>query len=76
MILLGGRKAMPQVINNEAAFNERAAEPASDDLHMIASELMKAIHSKDSMALKESLHSFFKVADTMPHEEYGEEEGE
>ena len=78
MIMLGGdKKKMASIIvgaddvagRNEDEYEKRASEPDGDSLHYVASDIMKAIHSKDVTALKEALCSFHEIAEEMPHEE-------
>jgi hypothetical protein len=78
MIMMGGdKKKMASIIvgadgvadRNEEAYDKMAGEPDGDSLHYAASDIMKAIHGKDVVALKDALHAFFQMADEMPHEE-------
>lgn len=77
MIMMGGdKKKMASIIvgadvadRNREEYEERAGEPDGDSLHYAASDLMKAFHAKDVVALKEALQSFFEICDSMPHSE-------
>lgn len=87
MIMMGGNKKKlasvivarasgePSAENNEKAYNKMASEPEGydADLHAVAGEVMKAFQSGNVGALKEALHSFVAICDSMPHLE-GEHE--
>ena len=82
MIMMGGNKKKmasmivarasgePSAENNEKSFNERAKEPSGydSDLHTIATDVMKAMQSGNVGALKEALHSFVSICDSMEDE--------
>lgn len=72
-ILIGKALAKKGKMRSDEAESKKEHESESEDLDMhlqdIADDMMKAIHSKDSEALKDLLKEAFECMELAPHEE-------
>lgn len=65
----GMKKAGPKEEKEDMEESYDSPEQADDHLQEIADDMMDAIHSKDSVALKDLLREAFECMEMEPHEE-------